>query len=134
MPTYNDDYIQPWRANEPGVSLVTVTIANNQSESDAFETRGMSVVGLQLPSAWTAADLAWKWSHDGTNFYGPVKDATGTVIGCSAAASAAIAFPQSDNIMACYLKLVSVTAADRSVAANQGGARSIQITLRRLFS
>ena len=45
-----------------------VTIAGLGSLSDAAFLGGMRLTGLEMPSAWTAADITLQGSMDGTNF------------------------------------------------------------------
>ena len=45
-----------------------VVILNGQSESDVLKLVSETIVGLYMPSAWDAADLAFTASQDGVSF------------------------------------------------------------------
>lgn len=117
----------------PILSQQTFTIANGQTVSDAKRiVRSQSslqwpwlkttLVSLQMPTAWTAADITFQGSLDDTNYYplykldGTAYKATGPV------ASSIVLFPAIDLAGVPFLKLVS------SVA--QGGARVLIASLR----
>jgi len=44
------------------------TIAENGSLSNAINVDGKRIVGIQTPASWTAADLTFQASFDGTTF------------------------------------------------------------------
>ena len=52
------------------VRVVTVVIANAASLSGTVDLDGgdRQMVGMQMPAAWTAADVTFAVSHDGTTF------------------------------------------------------------------
>jgi len=51
-----------------GTKELTATILNGASLSDAVELKGHSVLRIAMPAAWTAADLSFQVSDDGTTF------------------------------------------------------------------
>jgi hypothetical protein len=76
-----------------------------------------------MPAAWTAANLTFQVSHDGTNFFN-LYDKDGTEYTVTADASRAIILPLSDWVGIEHLKIRSGTAA---AAVNQGAERTIVI-------
>lgn len=54
---------------------VPVTIANAQSLSSMITLKGLSLVGILLPAAFTGTALTFEMSVDGTNFF-PVSSGT----------------------------------------------------------
>ena len=55
------------------VTTATATIANGAATSDAVQVLFREVVGIVIPSAWTAAGVAFTMSPDGGTTYYPVK-------------------------------------------------------------
>jgi hypothetical protein len=106
-----------------------VTIANGQSLSDGkqISIKGGSIVGIIMPATWTAADLTFQASLDGSTWYELVTTA-GTAVSITAPAAATwIAINPGDFVGVPWLKVRSGTLA--AVVA-QGGARSITIVSR----
>lgn len=50
------------------VGVVNVTISSGASLSTAADTAGGTVVGVRIPSAWTAAGVGFHISDDGTTY------------------------------------------------------------------
>lgn len=106
---------------------VTATILNGQSLSDTISNGKTNVIGIIMPAAWTAANLTFQASIDGTNFF-DLFDQAGNEVSIPAAASRyiggldALAFGSFN-----YLKIRSGTS---SVPVNQGGNRSITLVMR----
>lgn len=50
------------------IETIPVTILNTQSLSAAVPLGPKSLVGIVMPAAWTAADLTFQGSVDGTTF------------------------------------------------------------------
>ena len=46
-----------------------IVISSGQAESGVLKLVSETVVGLYMPSAWDAADLVFRASHDGVNFF-----------------------------------------------------------------
>ncbi len=103
------------------------TIPNGTALSESIDKRGLSGGSVQFPATWTAANMAFKVSNDGTNFF-PLKDATGILeelAGLPTAAGEGRALP--DDLYAFnYFKLWSQTAGSD---VNQGADRVFAVTL-----
>ena len=106
---------------------MNVTIANGESLSTAANLDRLALVGIVLPSSWTAASLTFQAceTYDGT--YVDLYDTGGTEVECQAVASRWIAIAPQDFLSARYLKVRSGTSA---VPVNQGAARTITLVLR----
>jgi hypothetical protein len=103
----------------------TATIANGTSLSAAVDLTGLTLVGIQMPSAWTAADLTFEAStDDGT--YDDVYDGA-LEYSVSAAASRFIRIAPSDLVSAQYLKVRSGTS---GTPVNQLAERAITLIAR----
>ena len=48
---------------------VIATFAINATESSVIETKDVSLTGIQMPAAWTAADITFQGSIDGGTTY-----------------------------------------------------------------
>lgn len=63
----------------PLIEWVEMTIAEDGTSTGIVPLKGMGALRLTIPSAWTAADLAVKSSHDGITS-GPLLATDGTAI------------------------------------------------------
>jgi hypothetical protein len=109
-----------------GYRRVNVTITNGQSLSGvAGLGRGVSLVGVVMPAAWTAAALTFQGSADSTNFF-DLYDG-GTEYNVAAGASRYIQIPpdKTDSLMA--LKVRSGTT---GTPVNQGADRVLTLIVR----
>ena len=110
--------------------LVEVTIAKDASLSGVIDCRGFRVAKIYMPSAWTAADLTFQESADGTTF-GELTDDAGIAVSVEASASAVIV-PMINALAfndVCYLKIRSGTS---STAVTQGAERVVKVLLSSL--
>lgn len=103
------------------IAYQQVTIANGANLSAAINIVGSGIVRITTPSAWTAANLTFQVSHDGTTFNN-LYDQYGSEYTVVAAASRAITLQPSDFAGFNYIKVRSGTsgtpvtqAADRSL-------------------
>lgn len=111
------------------------TIPSGAAVSEMFPTQGYAVVGILMPSAWTAAALQFYSCLTGNQAdLLPLKDGTTAVyMQTLVAASDDIAFPNPNAIFRPFLQLKSVTAGG-VVAVNQGADRTIIVILRKFLS
>lgn len=56
-----------------------VTIANGQTVSGAVDLGNERLAGILMPAAWTAADISFSASVDGTNFFTLTDAASATI-------------------------------------------------------
>lgn len=103
----------------------SVTIANAASLSDAATLNGLLLVGVVMPASWTAANLTFQASVDGTNYF-DVYDDSGVERTITAAASRFILIPATDLMSAVKLKVRSGTT---GTPVTQGGSRVITLVL-----
>lgn len=109
------------------LTTVAVAIANGTALSDIVDLKGYSLVGIQMPAAWTAADLTFQASADGTTFENLHVDTSDTEYTVQAAASRYIAIPLATTISVRFLKVRSGTPA---VPVNQGADRVLRLIAR----
>jgi len=110
------------------IATTDATIANGESLSPAIDLGGTSLIAIQMPAAWTAANLSLQVSHNGTDFadlYG--KDGSEYVI--AAAANRAIQLAPADLAGARWIKLRSGVTA---TPVNQSAARTLTLVSRAL--
>lgn len=116
------------------LTVQTVTIANGTSKTPQFATQGFALVGIVMPTVWTAADIGYEASWD-NNVFNPVYTGGGSASTTVAAASTFIAFPSQDAIFAPFIKITSVATGGGSVTpANQAADRVLYLLFRKLFS
>ena len=114
--------------HKPTIGLIEVTIPNGAALSEEVSLAGRALVGIVMPSAWTAASITFQGGVVlGT--LGNVKDKAGTEYTLTVAADDFVAFPGLDLVSVRNLKVRSGTAA---VPVNQGAARVIQLVCRRI--
>lgn len=103
----------------------TATIAESGNLSNAVIIDESLILGLILPSDWTAADLTLQASHDGTNFAN-VYDSAGTEVTIKAAASRYITLDPSAFAGMQAIKLRSGTS---GTPVTQTAAREITVVV-----
>lgn len=109
-----------------GYRKITVTIANGASLSGAAGLgRGVSLVGIVMPAAWTAAALTFQGSADSTNFFDLYDAGTELNIGAGASRYIQVDPAKTDSLMA--LKVRSGTS---GTPVNQGADRTITLVVR----
>lgn len=122
--------LQAIPATEENLWFELVTIASGASVSDAFATSGRVVVGIVVEGTWTAANLGFIGSLDGTNYYTDTIDAGGNPIQCTPATGCHIAFPQTQAIKIPFLKLTS-RSAGTVTPVTQGQSTPVIVILAR---
>jgi len=121
MPTY----IQTTRNIKNDYTTTTTTIANGASLSGIVDLGSNDLVGIIMPSAWTAASLTFQFSIDGTNFY-DAYSATAELSSTAAAASRMISINAANYDMGRYIKIRSGTSA---TPVNQAADRILTLII-----
>lgn len=107
---------------------VSVTIASGASLSSAVDLLKYSLVGIQMPGTWTAANLTFQGSYDGSTFAN-LYDETQEVTLTSPTASVYIVLDPAKYLSLRSLKVRSGTS---GTPVNQGADRALQLILRQL--
>jgi hypothetical protein len=107
-------------------TTTTATIANGASLSGAVNLSGFTLIGIDMPASWTAANLTLQASVDNST-WDNVFDQTGTEVTITAAASRFILLNPADFVSVRYLRVRSGTS---GTPVNQGGARTITLIVR----
>jgi hypothetical protein len=105
-----------------------VVIASGGSVASGLDTSGRAIVGIQMPSGWTAAKLGFEVSLDGVTWQ-TAYDNGGNLEQATVDASRFICIPLTDAIFAPFVRLKSVDASN--VAVVQSAARTLTLILRR---
>ena len=110
-----------------GVSVKSLTIANGEALTEAFDMQIHAGMTILMPAAWTAANIGFKVcdTEDGT--FLPLYDDGGLLVEVQAAASKAFSVP-AELFGASWVKLWSQDGAASD--ENQGAARTITVLLK----
>lgn len=101
----------------------TVTIANGASLSSVCDLAGDAISRIEMPSAWTAADITFKVSGDGVTFTDYYDDSGAPII-IAADANQTVRLSPLDWDGVRYVKLQS---GETGALVNQGADRIITI-------
>jgi len=107
-------------------STQDVTLTTSSPVSAAVELLGKVPVALQMPAAWTTANLTFQASKDGTTYANIYSDA-GVEKVVTAAASRFIPLDPADFVGCRFVKLRSGTS---STAVTQAAARTVTLIVR----
>lgn len=102
----------------------TATIANGASLSDIVHLQQRRLFGIQMPAAWTAANLTFQGSYDGTT-YNDLYDDAGTEVSVTAAASRFIIMVTPAKFLG--IQRLKIRSGTTGVAVNQGAERLIRV-------
>lgn len=115
--------------------VVAATIANGAAVTAELDIGDRAVVGIYMPAAWTAADIAWECSDVTGGTFVDVYDTSGSPVKIETAALRVIDLAVDGKAMAScrFLKLHSVAAGDPASVAdvNQGAERLIRLIVAR---
>lgn len=104
----------------------TVTIASGASLSDALELPDLrTIIAIQMPSSWTAADITFEVSYDGTTYVPLYWD--GSEFTASAAASYGLSLEPAVLAGWPFVKLRSGTS---GTPVNQAAERELTVLIR----
>lgn len=112
-----------------------VTFAAGASVTEIFPTQGYAIIGLEIPSTWTAAAIGYKSCISGNpSKLMQVDDNGANPEKTKVTAGHNTAIPQSDTIFAPFMQLVSVDPTDGTTPVNQVSAVTVTMLLRRYLS
>src|SRR5687767_1268794 len=122
--TWNFYIIKFWRnINMPSANKNIVTITSGESLSTALNIRGIIITGVMV-DGWTSADMTFKGSIDGTNYY-PVLSQDGSEIVVTPVVNCWNSFE--DYVALSQFNYIKIQSGTRSVATTQGSNRTITI-------
>lgn len=102
--------------------MAATTIANAATTSAAIPTKGLSLVGIQLPATFTGTAMTFTGSVDGVTYQPVYVTTSGTALSYTVAQARYIAIDPAPFYGLAYIKLVS--------GSSEGGARAITVTLK----
>jgi hypothetical protein len=108
--------------------LETATIANGASLSGTIDTKGRTLVGIEMPAAWTAASMTYQVSMDGANWR-DLYNGDGDELTTAVSTSRFVAFSWYEFLPVRYVKIRSGSS---GTPVNQGGARTLTIVTRKV--
>ena len=111
-----------------GTITAAIQLNNTTDKTGGNIPMGYRVAGIQMPASWTAADLTFQASLDGTT-YQDIYDKDGTEYTVTADAGIYIILPIADFAGIPYMKVRSGTS---GTAVQQEAARTIQLALRQV--
>lgn len=104
--------------------IAAASIANGQTVSAAIPTKGLTLVGIQLPAAFTGTAMTFQGSVDGTTYQAVYSTTSGTALSYTVAQAHYVAIDPVPFYGLAFIKLVS--------GSSEGGARSFSVTLKGL--
>lgn len=118
--------LQPTKAISVEKVLVVAlaTIAISTTTSAAIQTNGLSLVGIQLPAAFTGTAISFLGSVDGTTYQAVKSTTSGTALSYTVAQGTYAAINPQDFYGLPFIKLVS--------GSTEVAARSFTVALKGL--
>lgn len=104
--------------------FASASIANGQTASAAISMSGLSLVGIQLPAAFTGTTITFTGSFDGVTYQVVKATTSGTSLSYTVAQGTYVAIDPLPFYGLAFIKLVSGSA--------EGGARSFSVALKGL--
>lgn len=115
----------------PALTKLTFTIPNGASVSQEVDVRAWQVVAIQMPAAWTAANLTFKsrqGNADGaTGVSQSVYDDGGTELSVTAAVDRYIAITGAKLDALTAVAFLVIRSGTAGAAVNQGAARDLVV-------
>ena len=106
------------------VVATTATIAISTTTSAAIQMQGLSLVGIQLPAAFTGTALTFQVSVDGVTYQPLYTSTSGTALSYTVAAGHYVAINPQDFYGANYIKIIS--------GSSEAAARTLSVILKGL--
>jgi hypothetical protein len=118
----------PGQPGEP--KTLTLTIALNAALSDQADLEGYALVGILMPSAWTAASLTFQVAATSGGTFCDVYDDAGAEVTVSAAASRYIGLTTADALCLSAARFLKLRSGTTGTPVNQAAARTITLILK----
>jgi hypothetical protein len=112
------------------IGQATCTIAQSAALSNAFYVGEKTIVAVQFPAAWTAADLTFQVSDDKGTTWTELRDDADVVMVSSPAAGGRYNLPAGHFVSSRWFKARSGTSGS---PVNQAAARTLVFITRRLY-
>lgn len=102
--------------------IASASIANGQTVSAAIPTQALSLVGIQLPAAFTGTTITFQGSVDGSTYQVVKSTTSGTSLSYTVAQGTYVAIDPTPFYGLAYIKLVS--------GSSEAAGRSFFVTLK----
>ena len=113
-----------------GLTLNPATILNGTSLSGPVALGALSLAGISMPAAWTAADLTFQVSPDGGTTWQELFDGAGNAIDVKVAAGQFIMLLAEPTYDWRGINMLQVRSGTVGVPVNQGADRIINLVTR----
>lgn len=113
-----------------GITLIPATVTNGTSLSGGISLGALTLVGISMPAAWTAAALTFQASPDGGTTWQELFDDAGNAISISAAAGQFIMPLGKPSYNWRGINMLKVRSGTVAVPVNQAADRVINIATR----
>ena len=113
-----------------GITLNPVAIAAGQSLSAACPLGALTLVGISMPAAWTAAALTFQVSPDGGTTWQELYDGAGNAITITAAAGQFVIPLADPSYFWRGINMIKVRSGTAAVPVNQVAAAAINLVTR----
>ncbi len=116
--------------NDSGFTTKTVTIANGESLSGEVDLAGFKLAIIQMPAAWTAANLTFQVATATGGTFQNLYDDGGTEVSVTAAVSRAISL-DNNVVNLAAARFIKIRSGTSGTPVAQGAARTITLILKR---
>jgi len=106
----------------PMISTLTVNIANGQTTSTAIDLSGASLVGIQMPAAFTGTSISFQVATSVGGTYQTMIDASGSTISKTISASKYLVIDPAEFAGVQFFKIVS--------GSSEGASRDLTLVAR----
>ena len=113
-----------------GITLNPAVIAAGESLSAATALGALTVVGISMPAAWTAAALTFQVSPDGGTTWQTLYDGAGNPVTVTAAAGQFVIPLADPSYFWRGINMVKVRSGTASVPVNQVAAATVNLLTR----
>ena len=110
--------------------VITATIANGEALSGEIDLGGYQIGAIQMPAAWTAANITFTAATATGGTFQSLYDDSGLEVTVTAAAAECIAL-SSNALNLAPLRFIKIRSGTAATPVNQGAARTIQLILKR---
>ena len=116
-------------ASIAGTTTKALTIANGASLSGEIDLEGFKNFAIEMPAAWTAANLTFQAASASGGTFQNVHDDAGTEVVVTAAAARVIGMDAVKRELAA-LRFIKIRSGTTGTPVNQGAARTLTLILK----
>lgn len=113
-----------------GIKSLSVDIDIGVALTAEIDLEGLSIQGIHMPAAWTAANLTFLGAEASLGTFQDLTDSGGTEVSVTASAGVAIALLDADLIALRAFRFIKIRSGTSGVPVNQVAARVLVLSLR----